>query len=125
MAVGELWVARHGPLQPAHARCRPRGWQASSPRSTSGCASTDLHRRRELLQRLQGIALEIVGPRSSEATVEMLTHLRPTNAIPVSNVGVPAFARARVGARASNGFLAAAGGAGRVPGPGRSPPRED
>jgi hypothetical protein len=38
---------------------------------------TDLHRRRELLQRLQGIALEIVGPRSSEATMEMLARRRP------------------------------------------------
>jgi hypothetical protein len=63
--------------------------------------------------------------RSVAEAIVRVARLRPTRAIPVLNLGVPECATVRVGSRALNDFLAVRGGTARVPGPGRSPPRED
>ena len=63
--------------------------------------------------------------RSIAEAIVRVARLRPTRAIPVLNLGVPACATVRVGSRALNDFLAVRGGTARVLGPGRSPPRED
>ena len=52
------------------ARAAVRGRAAQRPRPV------DVHRRREALQRVEGIGLEIVGPRSSEATMRMIDFVR-------------------------------------------------
>ena len=63
--------------------------------------------------------------RSIAEAIVRVARLRPTRAIPVLNLGVPACATLRVGSRALDDFLAVRGGTARALGPGRSPPRED
>ena len=56
--------------------------------------------RREALQRVQGIGLEIVGPRSSEATMQMLDFVR-ANRLPFSWQDAPPAGRSGAAARSA------------------------